>query len=379
NSNATLNFVTGFRGLNEKVWLDEKGAKFDGPLFDLPAGEVKAAVGGTYTTFNVFFDRAQNTGGTLILPHILDSEPYNVWAGFVQVNVPVFGDGFNFPLFRRLELEASWRHDQYHGTLHGGTSNPKIGFNWGLSEDAGVSIRGSWGTSFRFANAGEYSTIASANFQDFGLPGSGAFGTINIQCTSGAPPAGSAADALFNAGFGCAAPPPPGLGYGGAPHKEVRLYTDPNTGLPATREGGLTLPPESSTNYSLGAEFAPQTFLRGLDVQATWYSVKINGPLTNFNNPTATAFNDPNQRFHFITPSDLGCAGSSPTPASINAANANPAACAPFELMVQKVLADPNNASAPVTALTSVYWISDGGTVGVGFVKVEGIDWQASY
>src|SRR5258706_526856 len=169
NSPTTLAYVTGFRGLNEKVWLDEKGAKFDGPLFDLPAGEVKAAVGGTYTTFNVLFDRAQNTGGTLILPRSVDSEPYNVWAGFAQVNIPVFGDNFNFPLFRKLDLEASWRHDQYHGTLFGGTSNPKIGFTWELSEDLGATVRGSWGTSFRFANAGEDSTIATANVQASGF------------------------------------------------------------------------------------------------------------------------------------------------------------------------------------------------------------------
>jgi iron complex outermembrane receptor protein len=371
NSQTTLNYVTGFRGLDERVSLDEKGVKFDGPLFDLPAGQVKAAVGGTYTNFNVKFTRAQNTGGTLILPIIVDSEPYNVWAGFVQVNVPVFGDNFNFPLFRKFDLEASWRHDQYHGTLAGGTSNPKVGFNWGLSEAAGVTVRGSWGTSFRFANAGEYSTVASANIQDFGLPAS-AFGTINIQCTAGAPAAGSTAAVEFTAlGPGsCTGSPPPGLSFGGAPHKETRLYTDPNTGLPASREGGLNLPPERSTNYALGVEFAPQAFMRGLDVQATWYSIKINGTLTNFNNPNAISFNDPSQRFHFVVPSDLGC----PV-----ATNANPAACAPFETMVGAILADPNNANAPVSALTSILWINDGGTVPVGFLKVDGVDWQASY
>ena len=186
NSPTTLNYMTGFRGLNERVSLDEKGAKFDGPLFDVPAGQVKAAVGGNYASFNVNFVRAQNTGGTLILPTIVDSEPYNVWAEFVQLNVPVFGDSYNIPLFRKLDLEASWRHDQYHGTLAGGTSNPKLGFTWELSEDLGATVRGSWGTSFRFANAGEYSTIASSNVQDFGLPGS-SFGTINIQCAGGAP------------------------------------------------------------------------------------------------------------------------------------------------------------------------------------------------
>ena len=47
--------------------------------------------------------------------------------------------------------------------------------------------------------------------------------------------------------------------------------------------------------------------------------------------------------------------------------------------MVAAVLSDANNANAPVTALTSIYWINDGGTVSVGFLKVEGVDWSASY
>jgi hypothetical protein len=176
---------------------------------------------------------------------------------------------------------------------------------------------------------------------------------------------------VFAAGtFGCNTLPP-GLSFGGAPHKEIRFYTDPNTGLPASREGGITLAPERSTNWSIGGELAPQIdFLRGLDLQATWYSIKINGTLTNFNNPTASSFNDPTQRFHFITPSDLGC----PV-----AANKTPTLCAPFEQMVGAILSDANNANAPTNALTSILWINDGGTVGIGFLKIEGVDWQASY
>ena len=137
------------------------------------------------------------------------------------------------------------------------------------------------------------------------------------------------------------------------------------TGLTKSRENGTTLNPESSTNWSIGGEFAPQTFLRGLDLQATWYSVKINGLLQGFNNPTSGTLANPNQRFHYILPSDLGC----PV-----AANANPASCAPFETMVAAVLADANNV-APLNSLTSIYWINDGSTANVGFLKVEGIDW----
>jgi iron complex outermembrane receptor protein len=370
NSPATLNYITGYRYLDDQFSVDERGTRFDGPLFDVPAGQVKAAVGATYTSFDVIFHRGNNTGNApLILFPIVDSQPYNVSAEFVQVNVPVFGDANALPLIRRLDLEASWRHDQYHGTLVGGTSNPKVGFTWQVSEDLGATVRGGWGTSFRFANAGEYSEIASSAIADFGLPASAS--PIPVSCgAGGTPAAGSTAAALFAAGFGCNSTPG-GLNFAGAPHPLLRNYIDATTGLPATREGGVNLKPESSTNWSIGGELAPQiSFLKGLDVQATWYSVKINGTLLGFNNPTGTSLGDPNQRFHFIVPSDLGC----PV-----AANANPASCSPFEIMVLGILNNPNNTGAPVNSLTSVYWINDGGTVGTGFLKVEGVDWQASY
>ncbi len=45
--------------------------------------------------------------------------------------------------------------------LSGGTSNPKIAFTWLMDEMTGATVRGSWGTSFRFANAGEYSAVLS--------------------------------------------------------------------------------------------------------------------------------------------------------------------------------------------------------------------------
>ncbi len=84
---------------------------------------------------------------------------------------------------RKLDIEGSFRHDAYHGTLAGSTSNPKVAFTWLVDEMVGATIRGSWGTSFRFANAGEYSTIASDPAGAEGLPGDAAVARIN--CTSG--------------------------------------------------------------------------------------------------------------------------------------------------------------------------------------------------
>jgi iron complex outermembrane receptor protein len=369
NSPATINYIHALRTLGDIYQISERGARFDGPLFELPGGQVKAAVGGLYESDNVVAFTANNAGAPAGTPlsTIYDSEPYNVWAEFAQLDIPIFGDNLNFPFMRKLDIEGSFRHDSYHGTLAGSTSNPKVAFTWVIDEMVGATVRGSWGTSFRFANAGEYSTVASDPAGALGLPGDAA--VARISCTNGQPTPGSTAAALFAAGFACGSAPG-GLTWGGGPHPQLRNFINASTGLPATREGGTNLAPEKSANYSIGFELAPQLdFLRGLDLQATWYSVKINGTLLGFTANNTQTFNDPNLRFRHIVPSDLGC----PV-----AANANPTSCVPFEKMVNAQMTD-RNATEPLTSAPLVYWISDGSTVGTGFLHVEGIDFSASY
>src|SRR5205085_7275215 len=118
-------------------------------------------------------------------------------------DIPIFGDNFNLPLVRKLDLEGSWRHDSYHGDLSGSTSNPKIGFTWLVDDTAGLTVRGTWGTSFRFANAGEYSTVFSDANADFNF---NAQTTIALSCSGGAAAPGSVAADLIAAGFSCNAP-----------------------------------------------------------------------------------------------------------------------------------------------------------------------------
>jgi iron complex outermembrane receptor protein len=369
NSPATLDYIHSLRTLGDIYQISERGAHFDGPLFDLPGGQVKAAVGGLYESDNVVAFTANNSGSPPGTPlsTIYDSEPYNVWAEFAQLDIPIFGDNLNIPLVRKFDLEGSFRHDSYHGTLSGATSNPKVAFTWLVDDTAGLTVRGSWGTSFRFANAGEYSTIASDPAGALGLPGDSASATIS--CSGGAPTPGSTAAALFAAGFHCG-DAPGGLTWGGGPHPALRSFVNAASGQVQTREGGTTLQPETSNNYSIGFELAPQyEFLRGLDLQATWYSVKVNGTLLGFTANNTSTFNDPNLRFRHIVPSDLGC------PATANAA---PTTCAPFQAMVVAQMTD-RNATEPLSSSSLVYWISDGSTVNTGFLHVEGVDYSASY
>jgi iron complex outermembrane recepter protein len=370
NSPTTLAYISANSTVGDHYDIEEKGARFDGPLFDLPGGQVKAAIGGTYESDNVLGFTGNSSGAPPATPLAItyDSQPYSVWAGYTQVDVPIAGDNFNAPLIRKLDLELSWRHDQYNGVLHGGTSNPKVAFTWELSQDLGATVRGSWGTSFRFANAGESSIVLSDANQFWNLPSET---TIPISCTSGGSPlAGSTAAALFATGrFACGSTTAGGVTWAGGPHPELRSYIDASSGQVLSREGGTALAPEKSINYSVGFELAPVTFLKGLDVQATWYSVKVNNTLLAFTATSSNNLADPLQRFHFIMPSDLGCGV---------AANTNPTTCAPFEKMALATLLDRNSTENP-GVISNIYWISDGSTVGSGFLKVQGVDWNASY
>src|SRR4029079_8410690 len=82
-------------------------------------------------------------------------------------------------------------------------------------EDLGLTFRGSWGTSFRAPNFGEFSPISNVAWNGWGLPsasGGAAFqnnANIVISCdpAAGKPPPGSGAEKLFKAGFACNSEP----------------------------------------------------------------------------------------------------------------------------------------------------------------------------
>jgi len=369
NSQTTLDFVKGLRLADENYWVNEKGIKFDGPLFDLPAGQVKAALGANYTSSVFRLLQFDNTGSAnLLLPMLNDPEHRQVWAVFAQVNIPVIGDANALPGVRRLDLEGSWRHDQYSDV--GGTSNPKLAFNWLVDQDIGLTIRGSWGTSFRAPNFGEISPIANNNIQGWNMPAIfSQSSNINVNCDAEAgsggykllhPSVGPATGCGGSATFG-------GLSFlGGAAGPQNAGWRN------LVNTEGQTLQPEQSMNWGFGGEFAPATFLQGLDIQATWYSVKITGVLQSFGNPTSNSFNDGTRGFSYIVPTDLQ---------SVDAAcnnNLTPTSCPEFEDMVARMLADPRN-SVPLAALTNIMWLNDGGIFNKGWLKVEGIDFTASY
>ncbi len=363
NSPATLNYITAQRVFTEKWWINQKGVNFDGPLFDIPGGTVKMAVGANYIANAFTYFVADNTtAANLTMNSLTDAMHQNVWAVFTQVNIPLFSDANALPLLRRIDLEVSWRHDQYDTV--GGTSNPKVSFNWSPLDD--FTIRGGWGTNFRAPGFGELSPIAKSVIQHRNLPSLGAGQGVVSTCanvgdplpgaTSGAgkiqhaafdfnnamaaagasgytmatgcvsnlviPDYGSASPYVNSAGQSFSAFADPGItantnnllrpggiaSQGGAPVNEaIRQWTGFGRENLWSSTLGRNLEPEKSANYSIGIQYTPTNFLRGLDIQATYYVVKITSALRQFGGGgfNETLFSDPTKSFAFPMPSEL--------------------------------------------------------------------------
>jgi iron complex outermembrane receptor protein len=113
----------------------------DGPLFALPAGDVKAAVGAEYREDS--------------LQSYTDISPQNpvtradldrhVSAGYVELFVPLVSEANRFTAVDRLELTAAGRYEDYSD--FGSATVPRVGLSWWPVSS--FSVKGTWSKSYR--------------------------------------------------------------------------------------------------------------------------------------------------------------------------------------------------------------------------------------
>lgn len=198
---------------------------FDGPLFDLPGGAVRAAIGGEW--FHESF--TQRNGNALlselntILPHVASR---TVNSAFGELSVPVVGENNRFSGIYSLTLSAAARYDHYND--FGGTFNPKFGVD--LKPVEWWTLRGTWGKSYQ---APSLAASASAIPPGLVVIPAGIFGT-----------------------------------YDGAPNTTGKSI------LLLYPGGGLDLKPQKATTWEVGTDFKPD-FLPGLSISATYYKINF--------------------------------------------------------------------------------------------------------
>jgi iron complex outermembrane receptor protein len=255
-------YISSFKDELTYSYLRELNATVNGPLFALPAGEVRLALG-TDEQGQTYSDSVANNSTSASTQ--LAAEPStaattyafeerSVASAFGQMNIPVVSPSMRVPAVRQFDIQASGRYDRYSD--FGSTTNPKVAVNWTVVR--GFILRSSFGTSFHAPplvdEAQVNTTIAGLN----GIGGSALATMPNCAPGASSPTPGSAGAAILAAtGNTCASLPySAGLNLRGVP------------------EPGTVLGPETSRNWNVGAEFKPPQ-VPGLDVNLNYYNVKV--------------------------------------------------------------------------------------------------------
>jgi iron complex outermembrane receptor protein len=232
--------------------LRQVRAVADGPLFALPGGDVRLAVGVEHLYEGLDSRIALAPVGSQAGLISSDSSR-KVNAIFAEVFAPLVGEANGRPGLRRLELSASVRRDDYNDV--GATTNPKVGFNYAPVDE--LVIRGNFGTSFHAPSLADTTSTTDSRAQI--VPGS-----------------------------------------------PYRPSTSPITDLfrptIVLAGGNPAIKPETADTWSLGFDWKPRA-LPGLTAGATFWKIKFKDAIGLAPFASPTLFTDPNYAsFYIINP-----------------------------------------------------------------------------
>jgi outer membrane receptor protein involved in Fe transport len=133
-------------------------AAFNGVAFHLPSGDVRTAFGGGYRDESYTFTVDNTKGVFANNQHATRSIRY----AFGEVLVPLVSASDTRWGLNKLELSIAGRFEKYSD--FGSTFNPKIGLHY--VPVPGLSVRGSWGTSFKAPTLDQASTSAYLGYNN---------------------------------------------------------------------------------------------------------------------------------------------------------------------------------------------------------------------
>ena len=233
----------GVRLYGGKYEVRQFDASVSGNLFRLPGGMVKVALGVDYRHESYKFDGS--SAGSLSAPDIFNVAFDNINAlNKVTRDVKAAYGEISIPVFKMLELSAAGRVDDYTG--FGSTFNPK--FTAKFRPISWMMFRGSYNTGFRVPTFNQiFNGVTQA-------PNPGNTLVDPTTC-----PAGS----VVGSSPGCAAITPDSLSG-----------------------GNLTLRPETSKQFSLGAVFQPS---RHFSASADYWNIAVDNVIGTITIPQLLA------------------------------------------------------------------------------------------
>jgi len=145
---ATLESMKAYYFIASEYAMKQANTRFDGPLFELPGGIAKLAVGASYyglTAKNMQQDNLNTPNPSIHNISAQTKDKRVVRSAFAELYVPIVGSANALPGMQSLGLSLAGRYDDYSD--FGSTTNPKIGLEWRLTDSLLMSA--SYGTSFR--------------------------------------------------------------------------------------------------------------------------------------------------------------------------------------------------------------------------------------
>jgi iron complex outermembrane receptor protein len=129
----------------------------EGPLFTLPGGHARLAVGGGFRTVGLHASILDTSDG--VTRSLLSyGDRRTVGFGYGEISLPFIGEQNAIPLIERLTVSGAVRYEHY--SQIGGLATPKLGVLYQPFE--GVTLKGSWGKSFKAPTLAQENTVPSA-------------------------------------------------------------------------------------------------------------------------------------------------------------------------------------------------------------------------
>lgn len=138
----------------------ETGA--EGPLFDTGGGAARLALGGGYRRIGLDVNVESTVGGNTSTTTDITVHR-EVYYGYGELSLPIFGPANRLPLLERLTLSAALRYENYRNV--GDVAAPKLGFVY--EPVSQITFRGSWGRSFKAPTLNQQFQVRQASL----LPG----------------------------------------------------------------------------------------------------------------------------------------------------------------------------------------------------------------
>jgi outer membrane receptor protein involved in Fe transport len=160
NNQAVLDFIiSGYDTRRTVGRLDTVSATADGPLFALPAGAVRLAVGAQWREEGLKTIGVSGSVAATPRPAFSRLAERRVSSLFAELRAPLFGETMRHPGLERLELSAAVRRETYTGGLS--STVPKVGVVWGPTAD--INLKATYGESFRAPSLSQQSDPETAS------------------------------------------------------------------------------------------------------------------------------------------------------------------------------------------------------------------------